>query len=63
MPQKRMPGSGLSVRPQNDVYTLLMLVAILAIAVTIGFVLNNLLSAGRYGLSITNLFGALPGLP
>jgi hypothetical protein len=31
--------------------------------VTIGFVLHNLLSAGRYGLSIANLFGALPRLP
>ena len=60
MAQMRMQGPGLPAKPQPDVYTLLLVVAILALVVTIGFVVYNLLSADRYGLSIANLFGALP---
>jgi len=63
MAQTRMQGPGLPAKPQPDVYTLLLVVAILVLAVTAGFVLNNLLSASRYGLSIANLFGALPSSP
>jgi hypothetical protein len=63
MAQARTQGPGLPAKGQPDIYTLLLLVAILALVATIGFVLYNLLSASQYGLSIANLFGALPSSP
>ena len=46
-------------KPQADVYTVLLIVAIVCLAVTIGLVLHNLMSpvpAGGYGLSFGDLF-------
>jgi hypothetical protein len=48
-----------TTRPQADIYTVLLLVAIVCLAVTIGVVLYNLMSpvsAGGYGLSFGDLF-------
>ncbi len=56
----------MQVKPQPDVYTVLTLVAALALAVTIGVSLYHLLAGtdvGGCGLSLTDLFGKveLPG--
>jgi len=52
------PDSGLKGKPQANVYTVLVIVAILALGVTIGLVLYNLLSPvpDGYGLDIGALF-------
>ncbi len=43
---------------QPDIYTLMMIIAILALATTMGFVLYNLMAAvpGGYGLSVGDFF-------
>ncbi len=58
MTQLTTPGQVVRAKPQPSIYTLLIIIAILVLAVTIGFVLWNLLSAppGGYGLSIGDLF-------
>ena len=58
----------LKAKPQANVYTVLLIVAILALGVTIGLVLHNLLSPppAGYGLDIGALFDsekALKDLP
>lgn len=47
-----------AVKPQPDVYTVLLIVAILALGVSIGLVLYNLMSAppDGYGMSFGTLF-------
>lgn len=49
-----------SAKPRPNVYTVLIIVAIIALAVTIGIVLNNLMSPvgpdGGYGMSLSDLF-------
>lgn len=51
----------LHARSQPDIYTLLMIIAILALALTMGFVLHNLMAAvpDGYGLSLGELFQPL----
>jgi hypothetical protein len=48
-------------KPQANIYTVLVFVAIVALGVTVGFVLYNLLmplSDGGYGLKFGDLFDA-----
>ena len=49
-----------TVKPQPNLYTVLMIVAIIALGVSIGLVLHNLMSAppDGYGLSFGALFDA-----
>ena len=52
------------VKPQPNIYTILIIVAILALAITIGLVLHNLMAetgpGGGYGMSFGDLFNPLP---
>ena len=52
----RIPSSGpvVRVKPQPDIYTLLLAIAIVVLAVAVGVVVQNLLST--YGLSFGQLF-------
>lgn len=59
------PGSALTVKPQSNIYTLLVGVAIIALLVTVGVVLHALLTPvaqGGYGLDFGAIFdpGKLP---
>ena len=58
MTQANPEGPIVTVKAQPDVYTVLLIVAILVLGVSIGLVLNNLLSAppSGYGLSFGALF-------
>ena len=47
----------ITVKPQPDVYTVLLIVAILALGVSIGLVIYNLMSAPPVGYGVT--FGEL----
>jgi hypothetical protein len=53
------------VKPQPDVYTIMLIIAIIALAVSIGFVLWTLIAAppNGYGLSLGEIFGPLKGIP
>ncbi len=55
------------VKPQPDVYSVLLIVAVVALGVTLGLCLNNMLSPlaeGGYGLEFGQLLdGTLPDLP
>jgi hypothetical protein len=54
------------VKPQPNIYTVLLIVAILALAVTLGFVIYNLttpVADGGYGLSFGELFTGPENLP
>ena len=57
----QVPTSGQVVRvpPQPNVYTVLLGVASAVLLVAIIVVLYNLLSAGGYNLSISDLFGSV----
>ncbi len=59
MTQGASQGPVIRVKPQPTIYTLLIIVAILVLGVTLGFVLHNLLTASPdgYGLSFGELFG------
>ena len=48
-------------KPQPDVYTLLLLVAILLLAVGIGVVLHNLTTT--YGMSVGDIFSGKTNVP
>jgi len=58
------------VKPQPNIYTLLLIVAIIALGTTIGIVMHNLMSpvvrpdgsAGGYGMSVGDLFETLENL-
>ncbi len=50
-------GPVVRVKPQSNVYTVLLLVAILVLAAAIGIVLHNLMTV--YGLSLGELFQTL----
>jgi len=59
-------GPVIQVKAQPDVYTILMLVAIIALAVAIVMCVRNLTHAvddGGYGLTIGQLFKPLADLP
>ena len=56
-------GPVIPVKAQPNIYTLLLIIAILILAVTIGFVLHNLMSADRYGQTLEQIFGKLSELP
>lgn len=45
-----------SVKPQADIYTLLVAVAILALCVGIGLVLYDLMSQEGYGMAFGDIF-------
>ncbi len=51
-------GPAVRVKPQPDVYTVLLVIAIIALAVTLGIVLWNLLSSPPegYGLPFSAIF-------
>ena len=52
-------GPVVQVKPQPDVYTALLIVVIVLLAVTIGIVLHNLVApveSGGYGLGFGDLF-------
>lgn len=46
-------------KPQPNIYTLLMVVAIITLGATIALVLCNLTSSGGYDMSFAELFGPL----
>jgi hypothetical protein len=60
-------GPAIQVKPQPDIYSLLLIVVTVALAVTLVIVMHNLLSPvvrpdgtpGGYGLSFQELFGSL----
>jgi len=55
-------GPVVRVRPRPDIYTLLLLLAILVLAVTIGIVLYDLMA--NYGMTFVEVFtGKTKGLP
>ena len=52
----------IEVKSQPNVYTVLLIVAVVALGVTIAMVLYNLLAAGGYGMSFGQVFtGEMPG--
>lgn len=53
-PQSRQPV--VSVRPQSDVYTLLVIVTILALAVAVAMALYDLISPEGYGMRFGDIF-------
>jgi hypothetical protein len=58
----QLPGSpSTSWKPQPSIYTLLLIVAILALLVTLGFVMWNLMSASGYGMSFGDMFNPFGG--
>ena len=48
-----------SVKPQSDIYTLLVIVAILALAVAIGLTLYDLMSPEGYNMTFGDIFSPL----
>ena len=56
----QLPPSGtIQVKPQSNVYTLMMIITILVLGVAIGFVMHKLMSApihGGYGLEFGQIF-------
>jgi ABC-type dipeptide/oligopeptide/nickel transport system permease component len=61
MSQLSSQGPVIQVKPQPNVYTVLLVVAAVALAVTIGLVLYNLMAEppAGYGLSFGDLLGPL----
>ena len=58
----QVPSPSIRVKPQPDIYTLLLVVANLLLLVAIGVVMYNLMA--NYGMSVGQIFsGKLPGLP
>lgn len=55
--------SPIVVAPQPNIYSVLLAVAAFVLAVTIGFVLYNLMSQAGYGLSFSEVFTGLRELP
>ncbi|HAU36199.1 MAG TPA: hypothetical protein DCX07_00595 [Phycisphaerales bacterium] len=51
-----MQGPVVPVKPQADIYTLLLIIAVVVLIVTIGVVLHNLMGSEGYGLSLGDLF-------
>ncbi len=70
MTQVPSQGPVVQVKPQPDIYTLMLIVTIIALAVTVAIVLMNLLSPferpdgspGGYGLEFGQLFDSLKNL-
>ena len=59
----QLPTNGsIEVRPQPNVYTVLLIVAILVMLVTIGFVAYKLTSDTGYGLTVGQLFKPFEGV-
>jgi len=59
MTQAPSKGPVLEVKPQPNIYTILLLVAVLALGTTIGFVMQNLLSPlekGGYEVPFEKVF-------
>ena len=57
-----LQGSMVRIKPQPDIYTLLLALAILALLTAIAFVLHNLLAT--YGMSFGDVFtGNISELP
>lgn len=56
----QLPPSGtIQVKPQSNIYTIMMIITILVLSVAIGFVMHKLMSpasAGGYGLEFGKLF-------
>jgi len=63
MTQSPSQGPVVEVKPQPTVYTVLLVIAILALAVAIGVVLWKLMAAppSGYGLKVGQLFQPLQG--
>lgn len=53
------PAQQAGARPQPNVYTLLLLIAIIALAATIGLAMFKLMSDSGYALSFGELFQGL----
>jgi len=51
----------IQVRPQPNIYTLLLIVGIVALLVALGFVTWSLLSPSGYGMTLGQLFEPLTG--
>ena len=47
-----------SPKPQPNIYTVLLIVALLCMTLTVAFGLRNLMSANGYGLSFGDLFSS-----
>lgn len=55
-------GPVVEVKPQPNVYTILLLVAVMALGTTVGFVMHNLLTPlekGGYGVPFEKVFKPL----
>ncbi len=65
MTQAPSQGAVVQIKPQPNVYTILLIVAIIAMGVTIGVVLHNLMADPPvgYGLTFGELFQSLKDLP
>ena len=62
MAQTTAKGPVIQVKPQPNVYTIMLIVAVLALGMTVGFVLYNLLTPvadGGYGLKFEEIFKPL----
>jgi hypothetical protein len=53
-------GAVVRVKPQPDIYTLLVILAVLVMAVAVGFVAHNLMV--NYGLTFQQLFSGQPAV-
>ncbi len=56
------PDGSIQVKPQSNVYTLMMIITILVLCVTIGFVVQKLTSPmaqGGYEIPFGDLFGEI----
>lgn len=59
MAESRSGQPVVSVKPQSDVYTLLVMVTILALAVAIGLTLYDLMSPEGYNMRLGDIFAPL----
>ena len=64
MTQISSQGPVVQVKPQPDIYTVILIVGVLALAVTIGIVMYNLMAAppNGYGLTFGQFFESLEKL-
>ncbi len=59
MAESRSEQPVVSVKPQSDVYTLLVIVTILALAVAVGLTLYDLMSPEGYAMRFGDIFAPL----
>ncbi|MCE5280446.1 MAG: hypothetical protein ABFD92_19635 [Planctomycetaceae bacterium] len=50
-----------TVKPQSDIYTFLIILAAVTLAVTVGLVMYNLMSPDGYAMNFWDIFRTPPG--